>query len=424
MLFRKTVVFLMLGVGVLFAHSASAQKAPLTRDQVQLMVRGGLGDESGAKVIEQRGIDFVPADDFLQSLKAAGASEAFLKALGAAKPSSPAGAKKPLRQVQILALLAGGVPSSRVTMLAEERGIDFEPTGDYLQQVRAAGGEDELIRELKNAQVAKPATVDAATEAQQTEVRQLVARGAEFQQKGQYALAEQDYRAALRLDSHDADIYLSLAYVLIGQKKWDEAASAGREALRLDPNNDVGHLNLGITLGHQGDWDGAIAEYREALRLSPDYAKAHYALGDALGHKQDWDGEIAECREAARLNPHDDLPHYDIGNALGAKGDTEGQLTEYREAIRLNPRNDKAHVKVGMLLAVKKGDWEGSRAEEREALRINPDNDLGHFALGLGLEQQEDLPGALEEYHAACTLDPENKSYRENYERLLHQLKK
>ena len=53
------------------------------------MVRDGFGDESGAKLIEQRGIDFAPSEDFIQTLKAAGASEAFLKALRVAKPPEP-----------------------------------------------------------------------------------------------------------------------------------------------------------------------------------------------------------------------------------------------------------------------------------------------------------------------------------------------
>jgi hypothetical protein len=70
----------------------------------------GLGDESGAKLIEQRGIDFAPAEDFLQSLEAAGAREAFLKALRAAKQPEAASAKKPLNQVRVFALLAGQVP--------------------------------------------------------------------------------------------------------------------------------------------------------------------------------------------------------------------------------------------------------------------------------------------------------------------------
>ena len=156
MRFRKTLTLLMLAMGLVFALSAWAQQKPLTQDQVQGLVRDGLGDESGAKLIEQRGIDFAPAEDFLQSLKAAGASEAFLKALRAAKPPEAASAKKPLNQVQIFALLAGQVTSPRVAMLLRERGIDFEPTDDYLQEVRLAGGEDELISALKNAKVTKP----------------------------------------------------------------------------------------------------------------------------------------------------------------------------------------------------------------------------------------------------------------------------
>ena len=48
------------------------------------MVRDGFGDDSGAKLIEQRGIDFAPSDDFIQTLKTAGASEAFMNALRAA----------------------------------------------------------------------------------------------------------------------------------------------------------------------------------------------------------------------------------------------------------------------------------------------------------------------------------------------------
>jgi len=75
----------MMAMGLVFALSAWAQQKPLTQDQVQSLVRSGLGDESGAKLIEQRRIDFAPAEDFMQSLKAAGANDAFLKALRTAK---------------------------------------------------------------------------------------------------------------------------------------------------------------------------------------------------------------------------------------------------------------------------------------------------------------------------------------------------
>ncbi len=291
-----------------------AQQKPFTQEQVASMVRDGFGDESGAKLIEQRGIDFAPSEDFIQTLKAAGASETFLQALRAAvapglspagnvaagfspahaalKGASttaipPASAKKPLNQVQVFALLVGQVPSHRVTMLVQERGIDFEPTDDHLQEVRLAGGEDELISELKNAKVIKPATVDPAAEARQAQVRQHVARGTEYFQKRQYAQAEQEYRAALLLDSQNPDLYTGLAYVLDEQQRWDDAEYAAHEALRFDQDNDMVHTNLGCALANKGDWDGAIAESPEAPTLNPNCHLARVSTAKSDPEKSD-----------------------------------------------------------------------------------------------------------------------------------------
>ena len=108
MRFRKTLTLLLLAMGLALALPAWAQQKPVapgfsparaalkggsttptsttakpfTQNQVQGLVRDGLGDDSGAKLIERRGIDFAPAEDFLQSLKAAGASETYYGATG------------------------------------------------------------------------------------------------------------------------------------------------------------------------------------------------------------------------------------------------------------------------------------------------------------------------------------------------------
>jgi hypothetical protein len=62
---------------------------------------------------------------------------------GSTTAGQPATAKKLLNQVQFFALLAGQVLSHRVGMLVQERGIDFEPTDDYLQEGHLGGSEDE-----------------------------------------------------------------------------------------------------------------------------------------------------------------------------------------------------------------------------------------------------------------------------------------
>ena len=397
--FRKTLILFTLEMGLTFALSAGAQQKPFTQDQVSNMVRASLGDETGGKAIEQRGIDFAPAEDFLQSLKAAGASEVFLDAVRAAKHPEPAGAKKPITQVQVFALLVGQVPSHRVTMLVEQRGIDFEPTDDYLEEVRLAGGEGELITALKGAKVSKPATIAPGEQARQAQIRKRVARGTELGNKGQYAEAEQEYRAALLLDSQNADIYASLGYLLDQQKKWDDAAAAAREAISLNPNNDTAHNNLGIALGGKGDHEGEIAEYREALRLNPKDDAAHNNLGHALGEKGDRDGEIAEYREALRLNPNNDTAHYNLGAALGRTGDMQGAESEFREALRLNPGNDQAHAVLGGLLELE-GDHDGAHNEFHAAYMLNPKNPTYKRAyeqgtiLGPGTEKRpEDISG-------------------------------
>ena len=83
---RAVLTILIFVIPVILTLPVRAQQKPFTQEQVVSMVRDGFGDESGAKLIEQRGIDFAPSEDFYQTLKAAGASEAFLKA--AWKPST------------------------------------------------------------------------------------------------------------------------------------------------------------------------------------------------------------------------------------------------------------------------------------------------------------------------------------------------
>ena len=70
-------------MGLVFALSAWAQQKPFARDQVQGLVRDGLGDESGAKLIERRGIDFAPAGPFSMGMRAGAAVSVRIPRAGA-----------------------------------------------------------------------------------------------------------------------------------------------------------------------------------------------------------------------------------------------------------------------------------------------------------------------------------------------------
>jgi len=58
---------------------------------------------------------------------------------------------KALAKAEIISLLQGAVPASRVAGIVNERGIKFTPTADDLNEIRAAGGSEELIQAIQQA---------------------------------------------------------------------------------------------------------------------------------------------------------------------------------------------------------------------------------------------------------------------------------
>jgi formylglycine-generating enzyme required for sulfatase activity len=108
------------------------------------LVKAGMESEELAKRVQQRGIDFDLTDDYLQTLRQAGAQDALIKALRAVKP-------KPMTREQVLQLLVGGVPSPRAAALVKQRGIDFLPDAEYLETLRVAGAEERLLAALRAA---------------------------------------------------------------------------------------------------------------------------------------------------------------------------------------------------------------------------------------------------------------------------------
>jgi formylglycine-generating enzyme required for sulfatase activity len=136
-------------VQALVRSSALGQEAgpPLSKDQITRLVRLGMSSSDLAGRIKARGLDFEPTDDDLEALRKAGAPLEVLRAIREVKP-------KPLTQEQIGKLVAGGVPSQRAAALLKQHGIDFVADEEYLDTLRAAGATDEVIAALREASAA------------------------------------------------------------------------------------------------------------------------------------------------------------------------------------------------------------------------------------------------------------------------------
>ena len=67
------------------------------------------------------------------------------------KPKTAPVNTKGLDKQDIVGLLQGGVPPARIVDLINQRGIKFSPSADDLNEIRAAGGTDELIQAIQQA---------------------------------------------------------------------------------------------------------------------------------------------------------------------------------------------------------------------------------------------------------------------------------
>jgi S1-C subfamily serine protease/Flp pilus assembly protein TadD len=324
--------------------------------------------------------------------------------------------------------LAGRVVGVLTFMFGSGENLNFAVAVDALKDLLATEHAPTPLANLRHsapesrqAEVGKPEQIDPGLQARQAQARQHAGRGNKFLGNLQYADAEAEYRAGLRLDPQNADLHMGLGGALVGKGELDGAITELREAVRLDPNHMAAHALLGAALEKKGDWDGSTAEYEEALRLEPEDAYLYLALGGVMRLKGDWDGEIAAYREALRHDPKNDTAHENLGSALAMKGDWDGAIAEEREALRLNPKNEDARVNLGVALE-RQGDWDGDIAEQREVLRLNPNNDSAHYHLGVALERKGDAQGALREYRAAYELNPRDPDHRRAYERLVQQV--
>jgi TonB family protein len=300
---------------------------------------------------------------------------------------APSQLQKPFGKVELLALRLAGEHQDRIEREVAKRGIDFQPTEDYLNALKAAGARDALIEAVRKASApAVPATGGARA-------------------PGSGAGPGSARPDAAARDSQVLQ-HLLQAAKLLRDRAWPEAEAEIRSALAIEPDNALLHVDLSAVLpSSQGEpgWNAAIAEDREALRLEPELALAHFHIGTALHQQGDTEGAIAEDREVVRLDPDDPHAWNHLARVLEEAGDLDGAMAAYKEAIARKPDDAFFHREMAELLE-KKGDLDGAIAQAREAIRIAPDRVGGHFVLAKILRTKGDKAEAAKEMQIATTL--------------------
>jgi Flp pilus assembly protein TadD len=295
-------------------------------------------------------------------------------------PAVQGAESKPLNREQIEGLLKGGVAPIRISSILQERGIDFEPSVEDLDALKAAKANEEVLNAVRSARQFLPKEVMLARHQD---------RAKKFEEQGAGAEAEKEYRAAMALDPNDAGLQAGLARSLTQQKKWDGAVEAYRESLRLKPNDFENTYDLASVFEQSGNQNEAINTWADAVKIKPDDPRPLEQLARVFTERRDWHRAAIAYRGMVRLRPDSEPAHLGLGTALRNGGNVNGAIEAFRNAIR-----------------------------------INPSDPVAHNNLGFALEEKGDVPAALEQYRAALELSPQDEGIKANFERAAQRAKR
>lgn len=216
------------------------------------------------------------------------------------------------------------------------------------------------------------------------------------------------YRDGVKLHPYDSDAHNNYGVVLI---RASDIAGARREfekAIELKDDNAQAHHNLGLVLATLGQLDEAIAQYKTAIHLEPVYVDARFDLGRALMRKgkDRLEEAVAQFREVLRLQPNHFGALYNLGLTLTRLGRSGDAIKEYTQALRSSPENAELRLALGRALE-EHGNDRQAVSQFTEALRQRPDDADAHYDMALALARLGRIEEAIAHNKEALFLRPD-----------------
>jgi protein O-GlcNAc transferase len=200
-----------------------------------------------------------------------------------------------------------------------------------------------------------------------------------LQHRGDYELAESNYRAALKLNPNFAEVRCNLGYLLILRRLLPEALAELKIAVELRPQYPQAHHNLALAYTGLGQIDAALASYRTALEQDPRRPDTWEALGRVLLDMRQFKAAVDAFTKLIALKPNAQA-YILIGIAHAGLEDMEGSIAAVRKAVELAPLSTDTHDALGGELQWA-GQLDEAMAELRRALELDAINRSAHSKL-------------------------------------------
>lgn len=182
---------------------------------------------------------------------------------------------------------------------------------DHFALAYAGIGESYMVLEESSFRKVSPAegyskAVEAARRALELEPNlanaYLILGNAQAKWEWNIPEAERFYKRAIELDPNYARAHQLLAWNLIRQSRFEEAAAEFRVSSELDPTSLETSTNSGYPAFFAGDYDKAILQFQDALSRDKNFWGSHMNLWRALEHAGHYDEATTEIKAAEKIS--------------------------------------------------------------------------------------------------------------------------
>jgi tetratricopeptide (TPR) repeat protein len=162
--------------------------------------------------------------------------------------------------------------------------------------------------------------------------------GETYRRKGDLGNAIENLQKARESEPSNVVVLSTLALVLDGANRWNDANQVYDATIKLDPNNGVALNNKAFLMAeHGGDLDVALTMAQQAKRMLPNLSEVSDTLGWIYLRKNLSDNAIDIFKDLVSKEPHASTYRYHLGMAYFQKGDMPAALKQLQEALKDNP---------------------------------------------------------------------------------------
>src|SRR5258708_9961515 len=234
--------------------------------------------------------------------------------------------------------------------------------------------------------------------------------------KGDRVRATRELQTAMQQKPESVSSHFALGTVFEDEKKLGSAEEQFRAALKIDPHFAPGAIKLGEVVISEGKPQAAVEFLEDAVNQAPpDQAEPiQAALGVAYAENGEIEKALAALKDLVAAQPNSADAHFNLGLIYARQGqskDEEAAVVEFQEALRLDQGMDPARITLGrFLLSLQK--YSDAVPVILENITGQPRDAQGFYALGHAYQGLKESEAAVKALQRAAALDPKDAAIR------------